>query len=71
VIDATVGISAFQAELSSVADVGILAYGNPNNFSDVNAHGLAFRRASAVLSGGGRSSGLFFPNGINAGPATI
>lgn len=71
-LDATVAISALRAQLSGVADVGVLGYGNPNNFTNVDASGLAFRRTPAqvlaIVYGGGTSGGLFFPNGINSGP---
>jgi hypothetical protein len=68
---ATDAISALRAKLSGVGDVGTNAYGNPFNFSNVDASGLAFRRTPtqvlSIVYGGGTSSGLFFPNGINAG----
>lgn len=67
----TDAISALRAKLSGVGDVGTNAYGNPFNISNVDASGLAFRRTPAqvlsIVYGGGTSSGLFFPNGINPG----
>ncbi len=67
----TDAISALRAKLSGVGDTGTNAYGNPFNFSNVDASGLAFRRTPAqvlsIVYGGGTSSGLFFPNGINSG----
>lgn len=70
---ATGAISALRAKLSGAPDdVGTNAYGNPFNFSDVNAGGLGFRRTprqvlNIVYGAPGASSGLFFPSGINAG----
>ncbi len=65
----TVAISALRAKLSGVGDVGTLAYGNPYNITDVTPGGLAYRRTAgqvlAIVYGGGTTSGLFFPNGVN------
>ncbi|MBV8703724.1 MAG: ferritin-like domain-containing protein [Acetobacteraceae bacterium] len=67
----TNAISALRAKLSGVGDNGTNAYGNPFNVSNGDATGLAFRRTPAqvlsIVYGGGTASGLFFPNGINAG----
>lgn len=76
----TVAISALRAKLSGVADIGVVApsgppgYGLSDNFSNDDADGLAYRRTPtevlAIVYGGGTSSGLFFPAGINAGIAS-
>jgi hypothetical protein len=66
---ATNSISALRQTLGTVGDNGCNYQGNPASFTNVDVNGLAYRRTtSQVLSivyGGGTSSGLFFPNGMN------
>jgi hypothetical protein len=71
---ATNSISALRQTLGTVGDNGCNYKGNPSAFSNVDANGLSYRRTtSQVLSivyGGGTSSGLFFPNGMNGAITT-
>jgi hypothetical protein len=66
---ATNAISALRQTLGTVQDNGCNYQSNPANFTNVDNNGLSFRRTtSEVLSivyGGGTTSGLFFPNGMN------
>jgi hypothetical protein len=66
---ATDSISALRQTLSGVGDNGCNYMNNPANFTNVDSNGQSYRRTpSQVLSivyGGGTSSGLFFPNGMN------
>jgi hypothetical protein len=61
--------------LGTVQDNGCNYESNPSNFTNVDVNGLSFRRTtSQVLSivyGGGTSSGLFFPNGMNGAITTV
>lgn len=77
--NATVAISALRAKLSGVPDFGLVVpagvsgAGLTDNISNVNQNGLVYARTPgqvlAIVYGGGTNSGLFFPNGINPGPA--
>jgi hypothetical protein len=66
---ATNAISALRQTLSGVGDNGLYFENNPANFANVDINGQVFRRTpQQVLSiayGGGTTSGLFFPNGVN------
>jgi hypothetical protein len=72
---ATNSISALRQTLGTVQDNGCNYESNPSNFTNVDVNGLSFRRTtSQVLSivyGGGTSSGLFFPNGMNGAITTV
>ena len=67
-------ISALRQKLGTVQDNGCNYQSNPANFTNVDSNGQSFRRTpSQVLSivyGGGTSSGLFFPNGMNGAITT-
>jgi hypothetical protein len=66
---ATDQISALRQKLSGVGDNGLNYQNNMFNVTNVDSQGQAYRRtAQQVLSivyGGGTTSGLFFPNGVN------
>jgi len=70
----TNAISILRSRLSGVTDFGLNAYGNAFRFSNVDTNGQVFRRTPAqvlsIVYGGGATGGLFFPNGINAGPTS-
>lgn len=71
----TDAISALRSKLSNTVanvgtdDNGTDANGNAFNFTNVDVNGQAFRRTPqqvlAIAYGGGTSSGLFFPSGVN------
>ncbi len=72
---ATNAISALRATLSGVQDdFGTDADGNPFNITNLDINGQAFRRTPqqvlSIVYGGGTTSGLFFPNGMNGTIAT-
>ena len=62
-------ISALRQKLSGVGDNGCNYESNPANFTNVDSNGQSYRRTPAqvlsIVYGGGTSSGLFFPNGMN------
>jgi hypothetical protein len=62
-------ISALRQTLSGVQDNGCNYQSNPANFTNVDVNGQSFRRTPtqvlSIVYGGGTSSGLFFPNGVN------
>ena len=62
-------IASLRSSLSNVLDFGTNARGNPFNFVNDDDNGLAQTRTAAqvlaVVYGGGSSSGLFFPTGVN------
>ena len=66
---ATNAISALRAKLGGVADNGTDVKGNPYNFQNVDVNGQVYRRTPqqvlSIVYGGGTSSGLFFPKGMN------
>lgn len=66
---ATDAISAVRAKLGGVQDLGTNADGNPYNFTNLDYNGQAERRSPqqvlSIVYGGGTSSGLFYPNGVN------
>ena len=68
-------ISALRQTLGTVQDNGVNYNGNPNQFTNVDVNGQCFRRTtSQVLSivyGGGTTSGLFFPNGVNGSISSV
>ena len=68
---ATDAISALRAKLSGIGDEGTGDEGNPFNISNGDSEAQAFRRTPTQIlgiayGGTGLSSGLFFPNGVNA-----
>ena len=68
---ATDAISALRAKLSGVGDEGTGDEGNPYNISNGDSQAQAFRRTPAQVlaiaySGAGKTSGAFFPSGVNA-----
>jgi hypothetical protein len=66
---ATDSISALRQTLSGVGDNGCNYQNNPANFTNVDSNGQAYRRTPqqvlSIVYGGGTTSGLFFPNGMN------
>jgi hypothetical protein len=66
---ATNAISALRQTLSGVGDNGLNYQSNPANFTNVDVNGQVYRRTPqqvlAIVYGGGTTSGLFFPNGVN------
>jgi hypothetical protein len=66
---ATNAISALRQKLSGVGDNGLNYQNNPANFTNVDVNGQVYRRTPqqvlAIVYGGGTTSGLFFPNGVN------
>ena len=66
---ATNQIASLRSSLSNVLDFGTNARGNPFNFVNDDENGLVQTRTAAqvlaIVYGGGSSSGLFFPNGVN------
>ena len=67
-------ISALRQKLSGVQDNGCDYESNPANFTNVDTNGQTFRRTPgevlSIVYGGGTSSGLFFPNGVNGAITT-
>ena len=72
---ATDAISALRQTLGTVEDHGVDSNGNRDAFTNVDANGLVFRRTPAqvlsIVYGGGTSSGLFFPNGLNGAITSV
>jgi hypothetical protein len=66
---ATNQISALRQTLSGVGDNGLNYQNNMFNVTNVDSQGQAYRRTPqqvlSIVYGGGTSSGLFFPNGVN------
>ncbi|MBW4025159.1 MAG: ferritin-like domain-containing protein [Proteobacteria bacterium] len=62
-------ISALRQKLSGVQDNGCNYQSNPANFTNVDTNGQSFRRTPqqvlSIVYGGGTTSGLFYPNGMN------
>ena len=67
-------ISALRQKLGTVQDNGCNYQNNPANFTNVDSNGQSFRRTPAqvlsIVYGGGTSSGLFYPNGMNGAITT-
>ena len=72
---ATDAISALRQKLGTVGDNGVNYNSNPAVISNVDNNGLSYRRTPAqvlsIVYGGGTSSGLFFPNGMNGAITTV
>ena len=68
-------ISALRQTLSGVGDNGCNYESNPANFTNVDSNGQSYRRTPgqvlSIVYGGGTSSGLFFPNGVNGAITTV
>ncbi len=66
---ATDAIATLRQQLSGVTDYGTDAQGFKYNISDDSNMGLAFTRTAgqvlAIVYGGGTTSGLFYPDGVN------
>jgi hypothetical protein len=66
---ATNAISGLRAKLGGTGDNGCNYQGNPVNFTNVDSNGQTYRRTPqqvlSIVYGGGTTSGLFFPNGMN------
>jgi len=66
---ATNAISQLRSSLSGVYDFGTDTKGNPYSFNNVDSNGQVFRRTPqevlSIVYGGGSTSGLFYPNGMN------